>query len=102
MVISTVNLSLQFSSIMNVCIAKMMEKLKWRVTWGQLSVGTIEWGQLSDHVGTGTKNSIVPKSSHRIGHGHVWRQELGCCELYCRVGQSTFVSYSRLLWRSVF
>ena len=44
-----------------------MEKLKWRVTWGQLSVGTIEWGQLSDHVGTGTKNSIVPKTSHPIG-----------------------------------
>ena len=44
-----------------------MEKLKWRITWGQLSVGTIEWGQLSDHVGTGTKNSIVPKTSHPIG-----------------------------------
>ena len=72
MAISTVNLSLQFSSIMNVCIAKTMEKLKWRVTWGQLSVGTIEWGQLSDHVGTGTKNSIVPKTSHPIGSTPWW------------------------------
>lgn len=87
MAISTVNLSLQFSSIMNVCIAKTMEKLKWRVTWGQLSVGTIEWGQLSDHVGTGTKNSIVPKTSHPIGDWEVvlqWKWARTCLE--ARVG----------------
>ena len=32
-----------------------------------MSAGTSEWGQVSDHVGTGSKNSLVPQRSHRIG-----------------------------------
>ena len=34
---------------------------------GQLSAGTIEWGQLSDYIETLTKYSNVPKTSHPIG-----------------------------------
>ena len=35
--------------------------------WGQVTTGTSDQGQVTSHIGTSTKWSLVPKTSHPIG-----------------------------------